>query len=87
MFLLGPQRVKVHRLKEALIAIKVKLPVPLVDAAKRDRAIAHRSVTQQIEYGSKIGKIAAENPNLTFSIIRDILVSDQEATVGEYQFG
>ena len=69
------------------MAIKVKLPVPLVDAAKRYGAIEHLSVPQQIEYGSQIGKIAAENPNLTFSIIRDILVSDQEATVGEYQFG
>lgn len=69
------------------MAIKVKLPVPLVDAAKRDGSIAHRSVPQQIEYGSQIGKIAAENPDLTFSVIRDILVADQEATVGEYQFG
>jgi hypothetical protein len=69
------------------MAIKVKLPEPLVDAAKRFGPIAHRCVPQQIEYGSQIGKIAAENQNLTFSIIRDILVADQEATVGEYQFG
>ncbi len=69
------------------MAINVKLPEPLVDAAKRYGAIEHRSVPKQIEYWSQIGKIAAENPDLTFSVIRDILVADQEATVGEYQFG
>ncbi len=69
------------------MAINVKLPEPLVDAAKRYGAIEHRSVPKQIEYWSQIGKIAAQNPDLTFSVIRDILVADQEATVGEYQFG
>ncbi len=69
------------------MAINVKLSEALVDSAKRYGAIEHRSVPRQIEYWSKIGKIAAENPDLPFSVIRDILVADQEDTVGEYQFG
>lgn len=49
--------------------------------------IEHRSVPKQIEYWSQIGKIAAENPDLPYSVIRDILIADQEEPVGEYQFG
>jgi hypothetical protein len=44
-------------------------------------------VPKQIEYWSQIGKIAAENPDLPFSVIRDILIADQEEPAGEYQFG
>jgi hypothetical protein len=36
---------------------------------------------------SQIGKIAAENPDLPFSVIREILIADQEEPVGVYQFG
>ncbi|NIC42215.1 TA system antitoxin ParD family protein [Aquabacterium sp. A08] len=42
---------------------------------------------KQIEYWSQIGKIAAENPDLPFSVIREILVADQEDPVNDYQFG
>lgn len=45
-----------------------------------------RSIPKQIEYWSKIGKIAEENPDLTYALIRDILIADQEETVGEYAF-
>ena len=73
--------------KEIHMAINVKLSESLVETAKHYGAIEHRSVPKQIEYWSQIGKIAAENPDLPFSVIRDILIADQEAPVGEYQFG
>ena len=69
------------------MAINVELPEALVDSAKRYGAIEHRSVPKQIEYWSQIGKIAAENPDLPFSVIRDILIAEQEEPAGEYQFG
>jgi hypothetical protein len=69
------------------MAVNVKLPETLVETAKHYGNIEHRSVPKQIEYWSQIGKIAAENPDLPFSVIRDILIADQEAPVGEYQFG
>jgi len=69
------------------MSINVKLPETLVDQAKRYAAIQHRSVPKQIEYWSQIGKIAEENPDLPFSVIRDILIADQEDPVGEYRFG
>lgn len=40
----------------------------------------------QIGYWSRIGKIAEENPDLTFFMILDILTADREAIVGEYVF-
>jgi hypothetical protein len=69
------------------MSINVKLSEALVDQARRYAVIEHRSVPKQIEYWSQIGKIAEENPDLPFSMIRDILVADQEEAVGEYQFG
>jgi hypothetical protein len=69
------------------MSINVKLPEALVESAKRYGAVEHRSVPKQIEYWSQIGKIAAENPDLSFSVIRDILIADQEEPAGEYQFG
>lgn len=69
------------------MSINVKLSDTLVDQARRYVVIEHRSVPKQIEYWSQIGKIAEENPDLPFSMIRDILIADQEEAVGEYQFG
>ena len=68
------------------MSINVKLTDSLVEQARRYAVIQHRSVPKQIEYWSQIGKIAEENPDLPFSIIRDILIADQEEPVGEYVF-
>ena len=64
------------------MAINVKLPEALVETAKRYAAIEHRSVPKQIEYWSQIGKIAAENPDLPFSVIREILIADVFRNLG-----
>lgn len=69
------------------MSVNVKLSESLVEQAKRYASIDQRSVPKQIEYWSRIGKIAEENPDLPFAMIRDILVADQEEPVGEYQFG
>ncbi|SDY98141.1 hypothetical protein [Nitrosomonas sp. Nm58] len=69
------------------MSVNVKLSKNLVAQAKRYAQIQHRSVPKQIEYWSQIGRIAEENPDLPFSMIRDILLADQEEPVGEYKFG
>jgi len=69
------------------MAINVKLSESLVDQARVYASIEHRSVPKQIEYWSQIGKIAAENPDLSFGTIRTLLIADQEEPIGEYQFG
>lgn len=68
------------------MAVNVKLSDALVDQAKHYGNVQHRSVPKQIEYWSRIGKIAEENPDLPFAVIRDILIADQEELVGEYKF-
>lgn len=68
------------------MSVNVKLAEELVELAKHHAAIQHRSVPKQIEYWSRIGKIAEENPDLPFSVIRDILLAEQEAPIGEYLF-
>lgn len=68
------------------MSVNVKLSENLVDQAKHYAQIHHRSVPKQIEYWSKIGKIAEENPDLSFAMIHDILIADQEKVVGEYEF-
>lgn len=68
------------------MSVNVKLSENLVEQAKRYAHIQHRSLPKQIEYWSKIGKIAEENPDLPYAMIRDILIADQEEVVGEYEF-
>ncbi len=73
--------------KESVVPINVKLSETLVENAKLYGTIEHRSVPKQIEYWSQIGKIAAENPDLPFSLIREIIIADQEEAIAEYRFG
>lgn len=68
------------------MSVNVKLSEGLVEQAKVYAHIEHRSVPKQIEYWSHIGKIAQENPDLPFAMIRDILIADQEPVIGEYVF-
>lgn len=68
------------------MSVNVKLSENLVEQAKFYGNIEHRSVPKQIEYWSQIGKIAQENPDMPFSLIREILIADQEPIIGEYDF-
>ncbi|NBO57088.1 MAG: hypothetical protein EBU84_21400 [Actinobacteria bacterium] len=69
------------------MSVNVRLPETLVEQARRRGNAQQRSVGKQIEYWSRIGKIAEENPDLPFALIQEILVADQEPSVGEYKFG
>ncbi len=68
------------------MAINVKLSDSLVADAKRSGAVNHRSLPKQIEYWSRMGKIAEENPDLPFSMIRDILIARSEEVEEDYAF-
>jgi hypothetical protein len=72
--------------RRTIMSINVKLSENLVEQARVFGRIEHRSVPKQIEYWSQIGKIAQENPDLPFSLIREILIADQEPVIGEYVF-
>lgn len=68
----------------------IKLSDELVSEARRFGEVYSRSVPKQIEYWSRIGKIAEENPDLSYAVIKEILIARQEAADGEttpYRFG
>jgi len=72
------------------MATAVRISEELVDDAKKFSRIDHRSLTGQIEHWAKIGKCAEENPDLTYSLIKEILVGIVELERGEkseYKFG
>ena len=72
------------------MATAVRISDELVNDAKKISRIDHRSLTGQIEYWARMGKCAEENPDLTFSLIKDILIGVEELEQGEkseYKFG
>ena len=72
------------------MASAVRISENLVREAKLMSSIDNRSVTGQIEHWAKIGKCAEENPNLTYSLIKEILIGIEELNQGEaseYRFG
>jgi len=67
----------------------IEISDSLVDEAKMLSKAENRSITSQIEYWAKIGKIAEENPTLPFKLIKEILLGLEELEKGqgiEYQF-
>jgi hypothetical protein len=72
------------------MATTIKLSDELVSEAKRYAAVYARSVPKQIEYWSRIGKIAEENPDMPYEFIKELLLAKDEAENGEttpYVFG
>ena len=68
----------------------VRVSDNLVREARLISAVDNRSVTGQIEHWAKIGKCSEENPELTYALIKDILIGVEELEQGEsseYEFG
>ena len=76
--------------EEYEMANAVRVSDKLVREAKKYSKIDKRSVTGQIEHWASIGKCAEENPDLTYSLIKEILIGLAELEQGEsseYKFG
>ena len=72
------------------MATAVRISEELVNDAKKISRIDHRSLTGQIEHWARMGKCAEENPDLTYSLIKEILIGVEELEQGEkseYRFG
>lgn len=72
------------------MATAVRISEKLVNDAKKYSRIDHRSLTGQIEHWARLGKCAEENPDLTYSLIKGILIGVEELEQGEkseYKFG
>jgi len=68
----------------------VRVSENLVREARLISAVDNRSITGQIEHWARVGKCAEDNPELTYRVIKDILVGVEELDQGEsseYQFG
>lgn len=68
----------------------VRVSNNLLLEAKRFSKIEHRSITGQIEHWAMIGKCAEENPDLTYQLIKEILIGIEElesSEYSEYKFG
>ena len=72
------------------MATAVRISEELANDAKKISRIDHRSLTGQIEHWARMGKCAEENPDLTYSLIKEILIGVEELEQGEkseYKFG
>jgi hypothetical protein len=72
------------------MATAVRISEKLVNEARKFSRVDHRSITGQIEHWAKIGKCAEENPDLTYTLIKEILIGMEELEQGErseYKFG
>ncbi|MBW2333245.1 MAG: ParD-like family protein [Deltaproteobacteria bacterium] len=68
----------------------VRISDDLVKEAKLFSKVDNRSVTGQIGHWVRIGKCAEENPDLTYSLIKEIFIGLEELENGEssgYTFG
>jgi mRNA interferase RelE/StbE len=68
----------------------VRISEGLLSEAKKFSRIEHRSVTGQIEHWARMGKCIEENPDLTYTLIKEILFGIEELERGEkseYTFG
>lgn len=67
------------------MATAVKLSENIVSQARITSKALNRSIAAQIEYWARIGKIAEENPDLTYEFIKNILISQHEAAAGKLE--
>ena len=63
----------------------VKLSEQIVSEAKIISKALNRSVSGQIEHWAKIGRLAEENPDLTYEFIKNLLIAQQEAKLGKLE--
>ena len=68
----------------------IRLPEEIIQYARITGRVEHRKPAQQIEYWIEIAKCAIDNPDLSFTEIKETLQAMAEAEVGdvtEYTFG
>jgi hypothetical protein len=76
--------------EDSAMTTAARVSQELVREAKIYSKIDKRSVTGQIEHWARIGKCAEDNPDLTYGLIKEILIGlvelEQEES-SEYKFG
>ena len=73
-----------------IMSTAIKISDKIANEAKISAKVTRRSMAGQVEYWAYIGKIAEDNPDLSFSIINDILLGREQLKEGlgtTYLFG
>jgi hypothetical protein len=73
-----------------IMSTAIKISDKIANEAKISAKVTRRSMAGQVEYWAYIGKIAEDNPDLSFSIINDILLGREQLKEGlgtAYLFG
>ena len=68
----------------------IKISSEIAQEARLTAKVTRRSMAGQVEYWAFIGKVAEENPDLSFLIIKDILLGREqlkEGLITPYVFG
>ncbi len=66
------------------MSVAVRISTELIQEAQKFSKIDHRSVTNQIEHWARIGKCSEENPDLSYNIIKELLLGSEELKSGNY---
>ncbi len=64
------------------MATSVKLDSDFVLEAKAYAHVENRSVSSQIEYWAKIGKVMIDNPDLSYEFVHESLLATEEIKQG-----
>ena len=60
----------------------IRVSDDLATVAKARSEAEHRSMTGQIEYWAKIGRIAEDNPDLPYTFIKESIIALEEIDAG-----
>lgn len=63
----------------------IRLDEKIIRAAKIAAVAQNRSVPKQIEYWTRVGRIAQENPDWTFDVIQGILQGMADLDTGDVE--
>lgn len=63
----------------------IRVSSEIVHQAQAYGKVFNRSAPKQIEYWSRIGKLAEENPDLTYEDIKGLLLALEEKHLGEVE--
>lgn len=68
-----------------MMTTTIRISDSIIHDAQIFGKIYNRSVPKQIEFWSRIGKIAEENPDMTYDEIRGILFALEEKNLGDVE--
>ena len=72
------------------MSTSIKISSEIAQEARLTAKVTRRSMAGQVEYWAFIGKVAEENPDLSFLVIKDILLGREQLKEGlgtPYVFG